>query len=595
MSGFRLTIAQSDTVMLNEVNLSDSHLLRFTETQTKTMLSDSVLQRNPASAVSLLNFNSLLYLKENGAGMVGSPSFRGTTASQTAIIWNGININSQFLGQTDFNTINTSAFDNLVIKPGGGSIGYGNGAIGGSIHLNNEIRFDKGFENNFSARYGSFNSYGFNLKSSYSNKNLSLNLAWGRTGSDNDYEILNTDRKNTNGQFYNNNLSIVTAYKFNARNILKLYGNIFDSKRHFALSGVNSLPSKYNDYNTRSMVEWNYNSGEWTSDLKLVYIGEEFRYFATLQTVDYDSGDADTWIARYDLGWKKKNFLFNAIFDYNYTEGIGSEIDDAHRQIASASLLWKHRINSKFLYQASIRKEFTDSYQAPFLYALGLKWDVARFYQIRINASKNFRMPTFNDLYWPGSGNLDLKSETSLQAELGHSFSFEDFSLDLLGYFNSVKDLIQWVPSGNLWTPQNIGKVRIYGIETQLNYSKKWENQGLELNASYGYTVSENKETGKQLIYVPFHKTTASVGYTFKRISAYYQFMSNGKVFTDTQNEYSLDAYSVSHLGLELSIGKNRSYKIGGQVLNLWNKDYQNVLNRPMPGRNYNVYINLKF
>src|SRR5690606_22059031 len=110
LSGFRLTIAQSDTVMLNEVNLSDSHLLRFTETQTKTMLSDSVLQRNPASAVSLLNFNSLLYLKENGAGMVGSPSFRGTTASQTAIIWNGININSQFLGQTDFNTINTSAF-----------------------------------------------------------------------------------------------------------------------------------------------------------------------------------------------------------------------------------------------------------------------------------------------------------------------------------------------------------------------------------------------------------------------------------------------------------------------------------------------------
>ena len=177
MSMFRLVFAQSDTVQLDEVSISDSYLLRYTETRKTTTLSDSVLQRTGGSAVSLLNFNSLVYLKENGAGMVASPSFRGTTASQTAVIWNGINVNSQFLGQSDFNTLNTLAFDNISVQAGGGSIGYGSGAVGGSIHLNNEIRFHRGFENQISARYGSFNSYGMNLKSTYSDDQLSLSLA----------------------------------------------------------------------------------------------------------------------------------------------------------------------------------------------------------------------------------------------------------------------------------------------------------------------------------------------------------------------------------------------------------------------------------
>jgi iron complex outermembrane receptor protein len=50
-------------------------------------------------------------LFENGLGMVSSPSFRGPHCK--AVIWNGININSQLLGQTDFNTITTQDFNSI--------------------------------------------------------------------------------------------------------------------------------------------------------------------------------------------------------------------------------------------------------------------------------------------------------------------------------------------------------------------------------------------------------------------------------------------------------------------------------------------------
>ena len=63
------------------------------------------MSNNQVSFTELLRQNTSLYFKEQGAGMTSSVSFRGTNASQTAVLWNGININSQTTGQTDFNNV----------------------------------------------------------------------------------------------------------------------------------------------------------------------------------------------------------------------------------------------------------------------------------------------------------------------------------------------------------------------------------------------------------------------------------------------------------------------------------------------------------
>lgn len=589
--------AQSDTIELKEANLSDSYLLRFTQTQQTLSLTDSVLDRNQASLTSLLNYNSTIYFKENGLGMVSSPSFRGTTAQQTAVIWNGININSQLNGQTDFNTVNTRGFDNITLKSGGASVAYGSSAIGGSIHLNNDLRFRKDFSNQILLNYGNFNAYGINFNSKYSDENLSLNLGLSRNGSDNDYEFIDKDLKNTNGQFYNQNLSVAAGYKMNSKNILKFYGNLYDGERHFSVPTTYSIKTKYHDYNTRSLVEWNGFYGKFISKLRLAHLGEEYRYFATLNTENPDFGKVNSWIAKYDLGFNwTPNLFLNAVFDFTQNEGNGSEYAFEKRQIGSASFLMKHQINSKLLYELTLRTELTNNYDSPFLYSFGLKYNLTDFYNIRFNTSKNFRIPTFNDLYWPREKILDLKPETSYQAEIGNQIHFKNFSFSASVYYNSVKDFLQWVPfNGGVWQPENTHNVKIYGIESILNYKKSFQNHHFELNGTYAYTVSENEKTGKQLIYVPFHKTTASLGYSMKRLSAYYQIIFNGKVFTDANNLKELDAYTVSNLGIDYGLGKNEAYRIGIQALNLWNENYQSTLNRPMPGRNFNLYLNLKF
>jgi len=160
---FSLLYAKAQTVLdsiqqLDEVVLSDIKLKQFASGYKITKINDSTILRNSPTLTKLLSFNSNIYFKENGFGMLSSPSFRGTNASQTAVIWNGININSQLNGQTDFNLINVSNFDSVDIRSGGGSVQYGSGSIGGSIHLNNKLRFYSHFNNTLSVSYGSFNS-----------------------------------------------------------------------------------------------------------------------------------------------------------------------------------------------------------------------------------------------------------------------------------------------------------------------------------------------------------------------------------------------------------------------------------------------------
>jgi iron complex outermembrane receptor protein len=192
-----------------------------------------------------------------------------------------------------------------------------------------------------------------------------------------------------------------------------------------------------------------------------------------------------------------------------------------------------------------------------------------------------------------------LLPETSNQIELGNHFSYRALKLSLTGYYIQIKDMIRWLPSENgIWRPRNEEQVETYGLESLLQWEREiFKNQRFSLSGTYAYTVSKNKNTGYQLIYVPYHKATGAITYAFKDFSIDYQFLYNGEVFTrsDNNERYNLDAYTISNFGLSYDFGEKDTYKVGGRLLNIFNIDYQSVEDRWMPGRNFNIYLNLKF
>jgi len=592
----QLTLAQTDTITLKEVIISDAQLRDYSTGQSVQKLNDSVIGRNAASLTSLLNYNTNIYFKENGLGMVSSPSFRGTSASQTAVIWNGININSQLLGQTDFNVLNTRDFNSISVRAGGGSVAYGSSAIGGSIHLSNDLYFGDRFNNSLRTDYGSYNTIGVNYNLDAGNNKVSTNISVSRNSSDNDYAYPGTSLRNQNGEYYNTSVNAAIGYKLNDKNILRFYSYVFDGERHFSGTLAVVSRSKYQDLNTRNLLEWSGYYGKFTSRVKAAFLKENYKYFENKANNLYTHGSVKTYIGRYDLTYDVTDAIkLNTIIDYTHNDGDGSDIISKKRDIASGSLLMKHNLG-RIQYELGIRKEVTDNYESPLLFSFGTNMNVARFYDIKLNASRNFRVPTYNDLYWAGSGNPNLNPETSYQAEVGNVIKINSFTLTVTGYYIKLRDMLRWVPNtSGIWMPENVGKVNTYGLESILNYKTKIGAGELQLTGTYAYTVSREDGKTYQLIYVPMHKATASVAYAVKNASVYYRHLFTGEAFTASDNSASLDPYNVSSIGAEYSLKFIKGLDVGVQVNNLWNEEYLAYAVRPMPGRNYNMYLNFKF
>lgn len=594
---FHCAYGQLDSIQkLDEVVLSDVKLKRYASGHKIMVLNDSVINKTSWSLTDLLRFNSNIYFKENGYGMVSSPSFRGTNASQTAVIWNGININSQLNGQTDFNTINNANYNSIEIRSGGGSVQYGSGAIGGSVHLSNVLSFESHRDHELKLGYGSFDTKNVSYKLSAGSNKWSLNAGMAYVDSENDYKYLGTAKHNTNGQYDNLSLNLNVGHLINERHVLKLYHQSFVGHRHFSGTLVAPSKSKYDDQTHRSLMAWTYFKEGYTSKLKIAHLFEAFKYFENKDTDMYTYGRVNGFIVNHDFNIKLTSAMdLKTILELSTYKASGDSFKNPHRDTFSATALWKHQLYDNLVYGLSLRKEFISHFKSPFVFSADAAYHVNKHYVIKINGSKNFRVPTFNDLYWVPGGNLDLRSESSYQMDLGQEFLSKHLDVKLNAYYIKTTDMIQWIPGlVNVWQPQNVARVKSYGAEVEVFL--KYQNNGhqFNLNPLYSYTVSKDDTNNQQLIYVPLHKAGLNLAYSYKALEVVYQHLFNGEV--DIVGG-QLKGYNIGNLGLAYHY---QPFEKINSVLqfnmnNIYNKNYENVALRPMPNRNYQLQLTLKF
>ncbi len=601
--------AQRDSIQeLPEVILSDVKLKKHSTGIHSTQLDDSLFFRSPSTLTAILQDNSLLYFRENGLGGVSSVSFRGTSAQQTAVIWNGININSQLTGQTDFNTVSVKNYDGLTIRAGGGSIPYGSGAIGGSIHLNNDMRFTRNFTNRIHLGYGSFDTRTANANTTFSTERFYLNAGVDYNASENDFDYLENSGFNDNGAFENVTLNVNTGIKLSRKRkkptqYLKIYHNSFLGNRDFAGTLIGPSNDAYEDRNSRSLVNYEIDGTRLSSNLRVAHIFEQFRYFDNTDNRDiYESGKVSRYLSNYDGEYKIDNTKsLKAIVGYELIRGEGSSIEEQSRSIISGVLLWNHKLTSDIQYNLQLRQEYTEDYSNPFLYGIGAEYALSKKSTLSANASRNYRIPTFNDLYWQGLGavgNNSLSPETSLQGEVGYDFKDKSLRFGVQTYYIKTADLIKWQPnSSGVWSPVNINETIHYGVTLSAGYSVTLGEHTIETASSYGYTVAENAETGFQLIYVPKHKIITGVNHDYKWLSTYVNATYNGGVFITSDNSNELDDFIVANAGLSIQLVKNKNNKVAfsSGMRNILNTNYQTVAFRPNPGRNFFIQTTYNF
>lgn len=631
---FSMAQTLPDTLQLQEFELISTKNNESSPFQKSSIDSLSKQELNHLDLGELLAAGSPVYVKSYGKGSLSTASIRGAGASHTKVLWNGFSINSPMLGQVDLSQIPINFVDDVGLLYGGNSLVQSGGALGGSVVLSNRPFRPDAPMASIEQVFGSFHSYVTAVNLNLNSKNFGSDTRFIFQKSQNDFKYYNNGilpsewMEQQNAAFQNigftqqfsyipakyHFISFITWNQWNGRDIPPIMTNV--------QKGGN--PEEFQqDFFSRNVLAWNYNKGATFFELKTAFFTEGQHYF--LQTTTNDA-DADV-VTQIDSRNQSDGFLANAKLVQDFSKGFqltagadlgintvqSSNYNGTKSRNTSAVFamlekeVWK-RLNISFL----LRLELADEGLLPLMPMLGFNYQLLKNEQLYFNASisKNYNLPSLNDLYWYPGGNENLKAESGVEVEGGLSYSKvfkNNFSIStgITGYYSWIDDWIQWVPSDyRYWTPENISDVYARGLEASLNFSGNIGKLNYKFLSGYSFTRTTVESpvaktegfSGTQLIYIPVQSAN---GLIYGSLKGYFtswglNYIGQRTTTMDAEKNYSntLPAYVLNNF----SIGKAVSFQKFGMELrfkinNVFNTEYQAIQWRPMPGRNYEIFI----
>ena len=218
-----------------------------------------------------------------------------------------------------------------------------------------------------------------------------------------------------------------------------------------------------------------------------------------------------------------------------------------------------------------------------------------------------YRFPMFNELYYVGFGNPDLRSEDAWMADAGLDARFGNgrgwsMTARIDGFCNFLKDKIISAPTEedpNIWLPYNIGKVKVLGTDVRLVSHYKSGNWQTSLTAAYTLqsaidVTPDTSSYGTQVAYIPRHSISiaADASYQGWGLKAVWNLRA---CRTDSYGEMpdwnTLDA----GLSRDFAIRGGRTLSLNLRLANIFDCRYETVSYYPMPGRNITGGMEFKF
>ncbi len=563
----------------------------------------------------VLERNTAVYLKSYGLGNLVTVSVRGSNASQTQLLWNGFTINSPTLGQNDLAISSTALIDNASLQLGAASTNNSSGGLGGAILLENSTDFIKRTELDILKENGSFGIDNSTLKLKLGNNKWQSFTGFSKKEAKNNFiytDFLQKEPKRVqqvNAAFEQLELGQNIYFKPTENQQFSLKLNGVKSDRQLpSIMGVQTNGEQQLDDSFKSALAWSYNKGNYFHQLSLGYFYDFLNYIDTTANIDSKVS------VRALKGYYKAKYYFNNNTQLRLslnTDKIwanSSNFDGQKYQARDAVFIeYYQQLKNGLSYTTSIRKEFITDIVSPVVPAVAVKYDFYKKHQLLFSAARNFRAPTFNDLFWSPGGNPNLQPENGIMGEIGYNYSSRAYNFGITTYYSFINNWIQWLPSDKgYWSPVNLKEVETMGVE--LSLEKKFTIKKVQgsLNGNYNWVIAKNRTTlisedasiDKQLIYVPKNTASIRLRLDYKSVNLIYQQSYNGSVFIDAANEVYMPNYMPASIQVGWELNKlkaKNNYQLGVRINNLYNEEYQVVANRPLPGRYFSIILKLKF
>ncbi len=623
-------------VVSSRTPTSAEHFSLSTEALSRNDITDA----NSTSLAGILSSSTGLFVKDyGGTSALKTLSQRGMGTEHTLVLVNGLRVTSSQNGLIDLGIVPLTGIQYLEVVSGGNSASFGSEAVAGLVNIITLPR-DRKSRIEATTSVGSFGFVNGSVAASLDVGSIFFRAFYGVEESDDDFEFQFDDGsgvqtlRRQNADVEAQNGGIDASIRLSEQQELTLSFGAYGSERGVGGPVVSANPTssaRQQDDRQLLQIGWKAN----LSALTILSVQTQgHRSYQRYHDPELNIGGfvVDNYFTNLDLRIAP---TLNTTFTESFSLAVGGEV--ARVQAIGNTMAQDELRTSGAAFVVVHAKVFESSGPVARVdFSPGVRFDgesagfnawspqagvVVSFQEfdalieqarlfLTANFSRNFRSPTFNELYYNGGGgvgNPDLQPErsTNMDAGLRASFGRHEFRAS---YFNiSMENRIVWVAAGaGVVTPKNLRATRSDGFEVSCLLSVM-EN-AIVLGGNFSQTHSVKTEpdypgdpsVGNQLIYVPEQTLRFSLVLRqqweswMQEAALEGRFAYIGYRYFTEDNTHFLPSYSLVDI-----IARARLAVLGGNIAlkfeinNALNESYQVTSGYPMPMRSFRTTVAL--
>ena len=568
---------------------------RTAETADESLASVTVLTRRDLERLQAATLQSLLQglagievTNSGGTGKQTSVFLRGAEADHLIVLVDGIKVGSASLGLAAFQDLPPEQIERIEIVRGPRSSLYGSEALGGVIQI--------------FTRQGRRGGQPSASISAASHRRFSLHGAFSGGGDTSQYALsvaalstdgfdacapatdsgCFTDEPDDDG-YRNQSLTFRWDRRFRDTARLSIHGLRINAENEFDGSFVNESKSAQQVVGVqarfRPWPDWEMEfQGGRSLDLSQNFLDGAFRSrFDTRR-------DELTW---QNIVTINDRHLLSLGMDWRKTR-LNSDTDYTETQRITHALFsqWQGFFD-RFDVLAGLRVDDRRAADRQTTGNLAFGIDLPAGTRLTLAAGTAFKTPTFNELYFPGFGNPELKPEQAVSLEIGLRRHTTVHSWRITAFRLNIDDLIGF--DATTFRAVNIDQAVVTGIEADVQryYGPwRWTITGTWLDP---VNDSQGDLRGNRLPRRAERSIRMELDYTHGRIGAGATFLASGPRFDDLANTRELGGYGV--VDLRGHWQWKPAWRIQWQIGNLFDKAYETAKNFNQDGRNVSLTL----
>lgn len=532
-----------------------------------------------------------------GAGTASGIFLRGTNTNHVVVVIDGVRIHSATAGTATFENLPIQLIDRIEILRGPASSLYGPDAIGGVIQIFTKKGVD-GFKPFANLGYGSYDTKIGNagVRGKVGDTSYALNIAASDIGGFSALDANNSALNDNDG--YRNfstsaNLShtIVPGHELGVQFFNSNGTTRFDNR-------FNATPA----FSSRARLEQqsiavfsnNQLTSFWLSKLRIAESRDDSKTFDETSLAQGDIFNTRqtqiNWQNDFTLPVGTLTLMYDRLQD---KVDSNTNFDKVKRNnegyVASyLAILGSHSLH------ASLREDHNSQFGNYVTGGLGYGYTLNKHWRATASYGNAFKSPTFNDLYYPGFNNPNLRPEKSDNIEASIKYQNSGFHASATVFENRIRDLIGF--DLTTFTIDNINKARIQGLS--LTAGQQWGS--FDIAGNVDFQSPRNLANDNLLVRRANRNGRLNLGYTWQDWRFGAEIVSASKRYNDAANDFSMGGYTILNLVSQYKI--NPDWSLQARANNVFDKQYNIALdgNPATTGFAYNtpganLFINIRY